>query len=98
MDTAERRRRRYKKIQQRQRIIDQSGLRGGTLYERHRQKITKNNGYLAKHGSVLHYAQGNNGASNKTRDRQSWSGTNNWSAKDQAQIEKMQEDLEESLP
>ena len=49
MDARERYRRRQRKIEQRKRVIETSGLRGGTLYERHRKKITANDGYLAKH-------------------------------------------------
>ena len=93
MTFPERRYRRYKKIRSRQRVIDQSGLQGGTLYERHREKIQKNNGYLAKHGSLLHYARGTNPPTKKTRDRKSFSGTNNWKSKDKARIEAMDADL-----
>ena len=93
MTSSERRYRRYKKIRARQQIIDQSGLRGGRLYEKHREKIEKHNGYLSKHGSLLHYARGNNPPSKKTRDRKSYSGTNNWKPKDKAQLESMAADI-----
>ena len=95
MTASERRYRRHKKIQSRQRIINQSGLRGGTLYEKHREKIQENNGYLAKHGTVLHYANGTKRPTQKTRDRDSFAGTNNWQKKDSAQLQSMDEDLKE---
>lgn len=95
MDARERYARRQRKIKQRKRAIEAAGLRGGTLYERHRKKITENDGYLAKHGTLLHYANGTNRPSQKTRDRNSYSGTTNWNKKDLAQIQEMEEDLKE---
>ena len=95
MTAQERHRRRNKKIKQRKRVIEAAGLRGGTLYERHREKIEANDGYLAKHGTLLHYAQGTKKPSQKTRDRNSYSGTNNWQRKDLARMENMREDLQE---
>lgn len=96
MTTEERRQRRYKKIKARQRIVEQSGLRGGTLYEKHREKINRNKGYLAKHGTLLHYANGTNPPSRKTRNRKAWSGTNNWSKKDLAKMQNMDIDQMEN--
>lgn len=95
MTKSERRYRRHKKIQARQRVVEQSGLRGGTLYERHRQKIQRNKGYFSKHGSLLHFANGTKPPSQKTRNRDSYAGTNNWKKKDMAALESMKDDMKE---
>lgn len=95
MTTAERRKRRYQKIRKRQRIIEQSGLREGLLYERHRDKIQRNNGYLSKHGTLLHFAKGTKRPTQKTRNRKSFTGTNNWNKKDIAQLQDMDDELKE---
>ena len=98
MDSQERYRRRQRKIKRSKRIIQAAGLQGGTIYERHRRKIEQNDGYLAKHGTLLHYARGTKKPSQKTRDRSSFQGTNNWSKKDTVQLQKMQNDLLENSP
>lgn len=95
MNMAERRARRYKKIKQRERILSASGLAGGTLYEKHREKIKHSHGYLSKHGTLLHYAQGTNRRSQKTRNRKSHQGTENWSYKDKIRIQDMKQQLKE---
>lgn len=95
MNMAERRARRYKKIKQRERILNASGLAGGVLYEKHREKIKHSRGYIAKHGTLLHYAQGTNRRSQKTRDRKSHQGTENWSYKDKIRIQDMRQQVKE---
>lgn len=95
MTAAERRRRRFRKIKQRERIIAASGLQQGSLYDRHKEKIETNTGYLAKHGTILHYAKGTKPVSQKTRNKKSYSGTENWSHKDRQRLDDMQDNLDE---
>ena len=40
---------------------------------------------FAKHGTLLHYAQGST-ITEKTRDKSGYAGTNNWSYRDKKQI------------
>ena len=90
MDRAERRKRRALKIKKREDILKASGFRGGSLFEKHRNKIEDNGpGYMAKHGNLLHYARGTNPVSQKVRDRDSYNGTNNWRARDIRQLDSM---------
>lgn len=94
---AERRFRRENKIKQREKVIKDSGFRGGTVYKKHRNKITnKGSGYMAKHGTLLHYANGTNSESQKVRKRNSWNGTENWRARDIRQMDSMN-DMEKEL-
>ena len=95
MDAKERYQRRQRKIKQRKRIIEMAGLQGGPLYERHRQKIEAHDGYLTKHGTLLHFAKGTKKPTQKTRDRNSYQGTNNWSHKDLARLQNMEDNLQE---
>lgn len=93
---AERRRRRITKIKQRAEVIKKSGFQGGTLYEKHEQKIRENgHGYMSKHGTLLHYACGNERGRGKVRDRNSYDGTNNWKYKDQRRMIDMYEQEKE---
>ena len=93
---AERRNRRFKKIKQRSEILKQSGFQGGSLYEKHEQKIRDNgNGYMSKHGTLLHYACGNERGRGKVRDRNSYNGTNHWNHKDQRRMIDMSEQEKE---
>lgn len=79
----ERRMLREKKINKNKKILENGDFQGGTLYEKHRKKIEeKGYGYMAKHGTLLHFARGTKRASQKVRDRKAWSGTENWSHKD----------------
>lgn len=94
---AERRNLRNKKIKIREDILNSGGFNDGVLYEKQRTKIEKNgSGYMSKSGTLLHYAKGTKPASQKTRNRNSYDGTNNWSAHDKRQIDSMNEaELEE---
>ena len=85
---AERRKRRFKKIKQRSEILKQSGFQGGSLYEKHETKIRENgHGYMSKHGTLIHFARGTEWRrGTKTRNRNSWLGTENWSPKDRKAI------------
>lgn len=90
MNRSERRRRRLKKIKQREQILKINGFQDGSLYEKHRNKIKVNgSGYMSKHGTLLHYANGTNPKSQKVRDRFSYNGTNNWKPRDKRQIDSM---------
>ena len=94
---AERRKRRFKKIKQREKILKQSGFQGGSLYEKHEKKIRNNGtGYMSKHGNLTHYARGTQWhRGTKTRNRNSWLGTNNWKYKDQIRMLDMSEQEKE---
>ena len=90
MNRSERRRRRLKKIKQRENILKYNGFQQGSLYEKHRNKIKENgSGYMAKHGTLLHYANGTNHKSQKVRDRSSYNGTNNWKHSDKKKMDSM---------
>lgn len=90
MNRAERRQRRLDKINKREKILQANGFQQGSLYEKHRNKIKNNGlGYMSKHGTLLHYANGTNPKSQKVRDRFSYNGTNNWKPRDIRQIDSM---------
>jgi hypothetical protein len=70
--------------------LKNGGEVGGLLYEKHVEKINKNGcGYMAKSGTLLHFARGTNRASQKTRNRDSYDGTENWSYKDSKRMAAM---------
>ena len=56
MKRDERRRRTSLVVKRRERLLRSLGMQCGTLYERHRKKITDSSGYM-KDGNVSHYAQ-----------------------------------------
>lgn len=78
---------RQKKIDERMKLFKIKSCEG-TLFEKHVNKIDSNGGgYMAKHGTVLHYAQGTKHYSGvKTRSRKSYNGTENWSHKDRKRM------------
>ena len=93
----ERRQLRLAKIKQREEILKAGGFRSGSMYEKHENKIkTNGSGYMSKHGTLLHYANGTNPVSQKVRDRDSYNGTNNWKPNDKKQMDSMsdKEDME----
>lgn len=59
------------------------------------KKIEAHDGYLTKHGTLLHFAKGTKKPTQKTRDRNSYQGTNNWSHKDLARLQNMEDNLQE---
>ena len=63
---AERRRRMKSKLFQRAEMMRSFGKQGGTIYEKHRQKIERSLGYM-RDGNVSHFVSV--GFSKKTRDR-----------------------------
>ena len=72
-------------------MISTTGFAAGTLYASHVSKIrTNGEGYLAKHGTLLHYAKGSNFSQGKVRDRKAWTGTNNWSPRDIRQFDSIE--------
>lgn len=82
-------------IEKREEIIKNSGFKQGTIYKKHRDKIRNSGaGYMAKHGVLLHYANGYSRASQKVRDRKSYNGTNNWSRHDIKQMDSMDEQVD----
>lgn len=92
MTRAERRRRTWVKLAKRKKMVKDHGFRGGTLYERHQEKISKSPGYM-RDGNVSHYARV--GFTIKTRN-------NNWyrpeivySHAEQKRYERQMNDLEE---
>ena len=66
MTRGERRCRTARKIEKRERLKDAFGLRGGTLYERHQEKVGKSLGYM-RDGNVTHFVRC--GFGTKTRGR-----------------------------
>lgn len=51
---AERREVKNKKVAKRLRLMGNLGMQAGTLYARHREKVTHSGGYMSK-GNVSHY-------------------------------------------
>ena len=93
----ERRQLRQSKIKQREEIIKQNGYKDGSLYTKHADKIKeKGPGYMSKHGTLLHYANGTNKVSQKVRDRNSYNGTTNWKPNDIRQMDSMNSKEKES--
>ena len=85
MTRAERRIKKRLAIERRKEILKATGYKQGLLYKKHVEKIKMNDGYIAKHGTLLHYAQGST-ITEKTRDKSGYAGTNNWSYRDKKQI------------
>ena len=85
MTRAERRYRKRLKIEKRKEILRETGYQTGLLYEKHVDKIKNSDGYMAKHGTLLHYAMGSV-RTEKTRDKKGYSGTNNWSYRDRKKM------------
>lgn len=54
MNKCERIRRTRVKLKQRKRLMDNLGMQGGTLYAKHRDKVTSSLGYM-RDGNVSHY-------------------------------------------
>lgn len=86
MDRGERRRRAEVKMKRNEKILRDFGYRGGTIYERHIAKVEESLGYTRKHGNITHYAQV--GFGEKTTNRNSYDGVNNYSPRDQRNIDK----------
>lgn len=55
MERDERRSRARSAVKRRERLLKALGLQGGTIYERHRQKVSRSGGYM-RDGNVSHYA------------------------------------------
>lgn len=92
----DRRRFRKNKIKQRENILKYGGSNGGTLYEKHIKKIEeKGTGFMAKHGTLLHYASGTHRGMGKVRDRNSYNGTNHWNHNDRKQIDSMNNQMQD---
>lgn len=54
MNRCERRYKTYIKIKQRTKLMNNLGMRGGSLYTKHREKIHNSLGYM-RDGNVSHY-------------------------------------------
>lgn len=85
MTRAERRLKRKLAIERRKEVLKSTGYKQGVIYEKHVEKIKMSDGYMAKHGTLLHYAQGSI-RTEKTRDKSGYAGTNNWAYRDKKQI------------
>lgn len=85
----------HKKLNKRKRIMQDMGLRGGTLFERHVDKIEHSLGYVAD-GNIMHYANGS-ATGEKTRDRDRYGKVERWKHCDGKRIESMKEQLKEHM-
>lgn len=93
-DRSYRRKQKKRIINKCKEMLKHSNFQGGTLYEKHVKKIEENGfGYMSKHGTKIHYIHGNKYTHGKVRDRNSWSGTNNWNIKDIRQFNSMNGDM-----
>lgn len=54
MNREERRKNRVKKLKERESLMKALGMQQGTLYKRHRDKVSKSLGYMSS-GNVSHY-------------------------------------------
>lgn len=88
----ERRKFTKRKLKQREQLIKNFGLKGGSLYQKHRRKIKKSNGYLTS-GNVSHYI--NVHPARKVRDRERYGRSEDWSASDQRRIDSGNSSMED---
>ena len=79
---------RAKKIARRKRLLEELGTRGGTLYEKHVEKVEKSGGYMAKHGTYGHYGQLSH-YGEKTRDNDRYGKNESWKHSDQQKLDSM---------
>lgn len=101
MTRDERRRRTKNKQIQREQMIDDFGLNGGLLYERHQEKIKNSSGYM-RDGNVSHYVQVGRNPKTKTKDAYASYGhkggygkATNYSKHDQNQLNDMNDQINE---
>lgn len=81
-----------RKIKQRETLMKNFGLKGGSLYRKHRRKIKKSTGYLTS-GNVSHYI--NVHPARKVRDRERYGRSEDWSASDQRRIDSGNSSMED---
>ena len=55
MERDERRRRTEAVVKRRENLLRSLGMQGGTIYEKHRRKVSRSGGYM-RDGNVSHYA------------------------------------------
>lgn len=77
-----------RKVKQRERMMKSFGLQGGTMYSKHRAKITKSTGYM-RDGNVSHYIQV--GFNQKTNNRGNYGKSYNPSIRDIRQLDRGRE-------
>lgn len=87
---ASRRYQRNKKIEQRLKIRKELGAPGGTIYEKHNQKIDENGGgYMAKHGTLKHYSKASH-YGRKTTARDKYGKVTDYKRLDQQRLDEME--------
>lgn len=89
---AERRENNKKAIQHNVKLCRDFGLRGGTVYERHREKVTEHPSYM-RTGNVTHYA--NVGFGEKTTDRNRYGKVTRPNRSSQRKIDSYNQQLKE---
>lgn len=82
-----------KKIQKREKLLKELGTRGGTLFEKHIDKINKSSGYMSKHGNYTHY--GNKSHYGPKTNSKDYGPAKRWSHKDKQQIESMNDKIKD---
>lgn len=85
---------RAKKIERRKRLLEELGTKGGTLYEKHVEKVEKSGGYMAKHGTYGHYGQLSH-YGEKTRDNDRYGKNESWKHSDQQKLDSMSDGIRE---
>lgn len=68
MNRSDRRRKTRLKLMQRERLMAMFGLQGGTVYQRHRDKIAQSSGYM-RTGNVSHFVSTKPRKKTRCRDR-----------------------------
>ena len=89
---ADRRRLTRAKIERRRKLMKAYGQQGGTVYEKHRDKIDRSAGYL-RDGNVTHYVAV--GFRQKTRDRNRYGKVRFLSRRDRVSEEKQLQQMRE---
>jgi hypothetical protein len=75
-----------RKLKQRERMKNDLGLQGGTLYEKHREKVENSLGYM-RDGNVSHYVSCGFGAKTKNKNTE-YGARHNYSPHDIRQLDK----------
>ena len=94
MNRRERRDRTFRKILHRKNLMRKLGLQGGTIFERHRDKILSSAGYM-RTGNVSHYVAVK--PTRKTRKRGRYGKVYTPSYRDSKRNEALSDQLEASL-
>jgi hypothetical protein len=81
MTRAERRYIAELKMEKNKRLAKELGLQGGSVYEKHREKINKSFGYTKKSGNITHYVAAGNKP--KTNNKKSYGSAQRLSTHDE---------------